>query len=534
MENKTSLLLLFCCLAGVSCKDSLKPDLTAGKPTDLRYVSIANAREGAAVVTAPPTVQTGGLVPKFELIGIDRGDGTPLDASYLAYVNIGGSSIQDIPIDPDLGYVDENGDPLTVVSATNTARNGIITIASGHNFTAGDYYFHIKVSTESGGVSNETVFENAFHLNIGPRLPTNLVYTPKNQNLVYGNPGSKTTAPLMPNANPDVSFELGTHSDKLVIDQETGAVSLAPGYAYSGYDTLTPVIRVVSNISGEVTLFENRLTTIVTDKPEEMPVETIYFFYPTLRTSGSRPTGGEGFTVQVVEPGVGPDIWGVMNNSNGRYFTAPPERPKENTAQTVLETETHNSSQVTLPTTSWMVTTTQDLTPFQYGYKLSFHYYYMPAFQTYMADGRTPTDLEVYISTDYTGGDIQDAEGNWLNGTWTQVNDVMRCQRAQGTVITGQSSGAPWGPEFIGTPYPGNQSGPDPDGRKRPSLGTFYNIWVKCTYDIPVSQISPNVTVAFKIASYFDGALQNNASAPGRGGIYFLTDFHYKAVEPTD
>jgi|GEM_PF-869555 len=528
---KVPLLFSSCCLLILSCKKHT--DLRAiGNPSNLRYISIADAREGKAIVTAAPTVETGGLTPTFELIGIKKDDGTALDASFLDDVSMGGSAIEDIPVDPDLGDVDQDGNPITVVSAENTAKNGIITIASGHHFTAGDYYFQIKVSTEANGKTYSTVFDQAFHLTIGPRLPTNLVYTPKNQNLVYGNPESKTTAPLMPSANPDVTFELATLSDKLIIDPETGAVSLSPDYTYAGYDTLSPIIKIISNISQEVTLFENRLTTIVTDKPEEMPLESIYFFYPTLRASGSFPTGGEGFTVQVDEAGSGEDIWGERDNSVGNYFVAPPERPAANTAQTTLETQTHNSGGVTTPTQSWMVTTTQDLTPFQYGYNLSFSYYYMPAFQTYMADGRTPTDLEVYISTDYTGGDIQDADGNWLNGTWTKVNEVMRCWQSEGTA-GGNSSGAPWGDEFIGTPYPGNQKGEDPDGRKDPST-TFYNKWIKCTYDISSDQISSNFTVAFKVNAYFEGELRNNATAPGRGGIYFFTDFYYKAEEPAN
>ena len=525
MINKTWPLLVLSFVV-FSCKDTLKNN-SPGTPYDLRYVSVTNAREGGEIVTAPPTVQTGGLTPTFELVGISRGDGSALDDSYLDDVYIGESEQIDIPISPDAGYLDEDGNPLTFFTSENTARNGIITVAAGHRFTAGDYYFDIKVTTHEGGTTHQTVFEDAFHLNVGPLLPTNLVYTPKNQNLVYGQADSKTSAPLMPSANPDVTFELETHSDLLAIDGETGAISLAPGYAYSGYDTLTPTVRVVSNISGEVTVFNNRITTIITDKPEEMPLETIYPFYPTLRTAGSKPTGGDGFTVQVIQPGVGDDIWGEVDNSTGRTFVAPPERPEENTEQTTLETQTHNGSGLTTPTTSWMVTTTQDLTPYRYGYELSFNYYYMPHFQTYMANGGSPTDLEVYISTDYTGGDIQDAEGNWLNGTWTQVNADMRCWK-------GGANGAPWGDEFRGTPYPGNQSGPDPDNRKRPELGTFYGMWVKCSYDIAPEQITSNVTVAFKIASYFEGEITNNAAAPGRGGIFFLSDFNYMAVEPAN
>jgi hypothetical protein len=146
-----------------------------------------------------------------------------------------------------------------------------------------------------------------------------------------------------------------------------------------------------------------------------------------------------------------------------------------------------------------------------------------------MADGRTPVDIEVYISTDYTGGDIQDASGNWLNGTWTQVNNTMKCQRSEG-VSGSNSTGAPWGSEFIGTPYPGDQNGSDPEGRKKPGT-TFYNKWVKCSYDIPLSQISKNYTVAFKVNSYFTGSLLNNTTVPGRGGSFYFSDFYFEATE---
>lgn len=529
--KRNKLLLLIYLLLLISCKKSVDSS-PVRNPSDLKYINVTDTREGRAVTTLAPTVETGGLVPAFELISITDANGNILDASYSEYVSIGESFYSSVRVNE--GISDENGNPVTAVPVVNSAANGVITIRTGHKFTAGDYYFTIKVSTQYNGIEYSTVFDKGFHLHVAPLLPATLVYSPKNQNLVYGSTESKTTTPIMPNANPEVSFELATGSDKLSINKATGSVSLAPGYVYTKYDTLTPVIRVVSNISGETVLFENKLRVIITDKPEVMPIETIYFFYPALYTTGSYPSGGEGFSVQVIQAGNGEDIWGEIDNSNGKALVAPVERPKENTRQTILETQTYNSANVTKPTTSWMVTTTQDLTPFQYGYELSFNYYYMPAFQTYMADGRTPTDMEVYISTDYTGGTIQDAEGNWLNGTWTKVNETIRCRRSEGTGSTGVSSGAPWGPEFTGTPYPGDQKGADPDNRKRPALGTFYGKWVQCSYNIPQEEISPTFTVAFKIASYFDGEIRNNTSAPGRGGIYFLSDFNYKAIEPAN
>src|SRR5690606_7847799 len=115
-----------------------------------------------------------------------RSDGSELDESYLQYVRVGKPWDVDVPISPDAGYVDEDGNPLTFFTSENTADNGIITIAAGHTFTAGDYYFDIKVTTQDGGKTYSTIFNKGFHLNVGPLLPTNLVYTPKNQNLVYG------------------------------------------------------------------------------------------------------------------------------------------------------------------------------------------------------------------------------------------------------------------------------------------------------------------------------------------------------------
>lgn len=530
MKNKQLVLVLLYFLVVAACDDSSYTSEMAEiySPSELHYVDILDAREGGNITTAPPTVQTGGLTPEFEIVQIRKEDGTVLDEGQMEFISMGSSTVVEIGVDPEAGKVDENGNPIDSISAVNSSENGVISISPGHNLTVGDYYFTIKVHTESGGVEYSTTFEDAFHLYISPLLPSNLIYSPKTQNLVYSDADSKTSEPLMPDANPDVTFELDNYTDKLVIDGETGSISLSPDYNYVEYDTLYPTIRVVSNISQEVTLFEDKLTTIITDTPQEMPLETLYFFYPSLNTNGSFPTGGDGFSVQVDIPGNGDDIWGVVDNSNGKFLEAPQERPLENTTQTILETQT-NSGPVTQPTSSWMVTTTQDLTLFEYGYDLSFNYYYQPAFQTYMEDGRTPADLEVYISTDYTGGDIQDADGNWVNGTWTRVNESIVCQRSEGT-SSGRSSGAPWGPEFTGTPYPGNQEGPDPDGRKTPGT-SFYGKWVKCSYTIDPSQISPNFTVAFKVATYFEGELLNNDEVPGRGGIFFLSDFNYKGVE---
>ncbi len=523
MGNKQLLAAFLFILGLVSCDNSSFADdvVKSNKPTEIRYMDITGAREGKSVRTNAPTVDTGEAIPVFELVSITKSDGTVLDESYSQFVSIGQTTSKEVNV------VDTAGNIVSTKTVYDTSQNGIITVAEGNNFTVGDYYFTIKVTTEVNGVVNSTVFEKAFHLNVGPLLPSVLIYSPKNQNLVVGT-NNKTTVPIVPNTNPAIKFELGSLTDKLVIDGTTGVISLSPSYQYTAQETLNPIVKIISTISNESVPFANVVNLIVSDTPVSVPLSSILFFYPTLKTTGSFPAGGDGFGVQVDVLGNGEDVWGELDNSTARAFVAPPERPVGNTAQTILEVQT-NRTTVTDPTSSWMVATTQDLTPFQYGFKLSFTYHYMPAFQIYMADGRTPVDIEVYISTDYKGGDIQDASGKWLNGTWTKVNNAMKCQRSEG-LSGSNSTGAPWGTEFIGTPYPGDQKGLDPDGRKNPST-TFYNKWIRCTYDIPVSQISKNYTVAFKVASYFTGSLLNNTTVPGRGGSFYFSDLYFKATE---
>jgi hypothetical protein len=524
MSNNRLLSIFIFFLVAISCDTTsfVESDTSVQKPYNLKYIDVLNAREGKTISTIAPTIDTNGLIPVYELVSVKKADGTVLDESYLKFVSISQTvtRVQDV--------IDINGTVVSTGTTYDTSLNGRINIADGNNFTFGDYYFTIKATVESNGQPLSTVFEDAFHLNVGPLLPSILIYSPKNQNLVFG-ANSKTTKPIIPNSNPEITFELGSDSDKLVIDSATGVISLLPSYQYVANETLKPTVKVISKISNEIISFTNTVTLVISDTPVSVPIESILFFYPTLKTTGSFPTGGNGFGVQVDVAGNGEDIWGELDNSTARAFVAPPERPTTNTAQTILEVQT-NRITITDPTKSWMVASTQDLTPFQYGFKLSFNYYYMPAFQIYMADGRTPVDIEVYISTDYTGGDIQDASGNWLNGTWTKVNDAIKCNRSEGVNGSNISVGAPWGPEFTGTPYPGDQNGSDPDGRKKPGT-TFYNKWVKCSYDIPVSQISKNYTVAFKVNSYFQGSLLNNTTVPGRGGSFYFSDFYFKASE---
>ncbi len=533
--------LLFLCAVTVllsACVEDtfMKLSEASGNPSNLKYMTITNAREGKTIISGTPTISTGNLVPYYEIVaGFDK-NGNQLDESFMKFVSIANPDTLKWKLANGTNYpLDANGDSIKGGIAFNLSRAGIISISDGHKFTVGDYFFTVKVTTKSKDQTYSTTFDKVFHIKIEPLLPSYLVYQLKTQNLVAGDPASKTNTPLIPIGNKDVKFTLLNYTDKLQIDEITGVLKLAPTYVYSKNDTIRPTIELTSNISGEKVQFSNSLVVIVTDKPTVMPVETIYFFYPTLSTTGATPTGGDGFSVNVIDKGSCQRIWGVRSNSVASALIPPKDRPVKNTTQTILETNTFTATSpvTTKPTTSWCVTTTQDLSVYNVGYALSFNYIYMPAYQTYMSDGRTPTDLEVYISTDYAGGPIQDASGNWANGTWTKINQDIQCNISTGNASDGKSSGATWGETFTGTPYPGDQKGEDPDSRKNLERGTLYGKWVKCSYDITSYKNSKSFTVEFKVASYFSGDLLNNTTVPGRGGSYFLSDFNYLAKETT-
>lgn len=522
--RKTLLLFFTVLLLGACVEDTfVGADGFNGKPSNLKYMEIKNAREAKTIISGTPTISVGNLIPFYEIVsGFDKA-GTQLDDSFMKFVTISNPE----PIEWNVSNGDNNNSGINY----DLSKAGAITIADGHKFTVGSYYFTVKVTTKVKEQALSTTFDKVFHLQVEPLLPTNIVYQLKSQNLVYGDPSSKTNAPQIPVGNKDVSFSLADNSDKLAIDAATGIISLQPSYEYTGREIIRPTIDVTSNISGETVSFANSLIVIITNAPEEMPRETIYFFYPTLETPGAFPTGGDGFTVNVVAKGVSQRIWGLRTNSAAIALVPPAERPASNKKQVILETLTHNAKAFTQPTSAWCITTTQDLSIYNLGYELKFGYYYMPGFQSYMADGRTPTDLEVYISTDYNGGPIQTTGDNWTgNGTWTKINQDISCRISLGKAPDGKSDGTDLGEAFIGTPYPGDQKGEDPDGRKDLNRNV-YGKWVKCSYDITQYKECKSFTVAFKVNSYFYGELANTVAVPGRGGAYFLSDFHYMAKE---
>ena len=503
-SNLFFLALILFCIAGCN-EDSFAPNPTSadiGAPKNLLYSEILNAREFAAIKSGLPAIDTDGLIPYFEIVSGRMADGTTLDATYMDDVSIANATEIVNNLAPD-SYYQLNGQTVTTYTTYDSRNNGVITISDDNKFGLGDYYFTIKATTTVDGKALTTVFEDVFHINVGPQLVRNLLYSPLAQNLVVG-ANSKTTHPFLLNGNPDVTFELGTDDDKLNIDPETGIISLEAGYSTVENDTIYPQVIVTSNISGEKTQFqgESFLMLVASTTPIVLPRQTKYFFYPTLEANNKL----YGYSVDIITLGDVPlsSVW--LQGAPSPLADLDTSLPVIDGKKSIVTNMVVGG--VSKPHESDVIINTQNLSLFSLGFNLSAVFYTQNRFVEYLADGRTPTDLEIYISTDY--------DGNNATATWTKVNSQVACQINSVTDTP-----------FIGTPYPGDQRGADPDGLKDLSKNADGQ-WVRCELDLNPYKQEKNFTLKFKLASYFTGEISGTT---GRAGRYFISDVHYKATE---
>ncbi|MCG8580192.1 MAG: hypothetical protein MI866_09760 [Bacteroidales bacterium] len=461
-------------------------------PSELEYMDMVGAREGQRIISFPPAVETGGLVPTFEIIRVKDGSGNELGEDQMAFISIENPEVEIL-------VEEETGEDVTAINYKNAGR---ITVADGNLLTIDNYSFDIKVTTypTEGGAGLETVFEDGFKLSVGPVLVNNLNYMPKTQNLLLD--GSKETSkPSLGSANADVMFELADHTDIFTIDATTGIITLKEGAAVEE-GTYYPQVNVINNISKEVVMFqgESFLTIIVSEEPVEIPLKTFKFFYPTMEAENTM----YGYRKFVTEAGAVPDnkIW----IQSGACPLAADDRPDEASGAKSVFTNIVIGGE-SLPHESWVVMNSQNLEDYSFGYDLSAVFWMKNQYVEYMTDGRTPTDLEVYVSSDFASS-VEDA-------TWEKVNVKLKCEiNNSGTIIDG-------------TPYPGDQKGDDPDGRKDSGANADAK-WVKCTLDLSPYKDLSNFTLAFKFASYFDGSISGGT---GRGGRYYISDVHMQATE---
>ncbi len=506
-KNNLLIMLLLCVLFGTRCTeetftDNVNPGIE-GDSFDLSYAAVINARENAQVRTAPPTINTGGLIPFFEIVDVKNGDGTVLDETYLADVEILNANSKILILEEENYFVNASGDTIKEVTGDDIRNLGTIVIDNKNKFGIGDYYFTVKVSTESDGFKTETLFKEAFHLNVGPLLVDALIYIPKSQNLLFGEQGS-TSAPVMPTGNQNVSFELVNYTDTLVIDPTTGVLSLAAGYtSVTGQDTLRPRVNIISKISEEVVSFNDVVTLVASNTPVVFPKDSIKFFYPTFQANNVQ----YGYKKIVNDPGL-VSTWNIWKQVASSSLAAI-DRPVENVSQKSLSTNLVVGGKTT-PLDSWIITNTQSLMNYNLGFNLSATFYYQNKYVEYMKDGRAPTEMEFYISTDYVGS-FEDAN-------WTKVNDEVNCW------INTHAGDA-----TVGMPYPGDQKGLDPNLEKN----TAYNAdgkWVKCVLDLMPYKNESNFTIAFRIKCNFDSEIVYK-NGEGRAGTYNVSDLYYMAVE---
>ena len=485
-----SLLLLIACQEDTFMGDS---EMVHLPPSDLKYMDMEGAREGQRIITFAPAVETGGLIPHFEIVQVKDGSGNVMGEEFMEYVSIA---------DPESETLvsEETGEKIEVVNYKNA---GAITVyGDSIDLDLGGYTFDVKVKTTLGESQVlETIFEDGFKLSVGPGLESNLNYIPKTQNLLLD--GSKQTSKpgLGSKTNPDVRFELASHTDIFIINSETGAIKLKDGVVVEE-GTYLPQVNVISNISEEVKTFhgDSFLTIIVSEEPVVIPLKTYKFFYPTLQADNTM----YGYRKYVVDAGAVADnkIW----TQSGACALAAKDRPESVTGAKSLFTNIVIGGE-SLPHESWVVINSQNFEAYSFGYDLSAVFWMKNQYVEYMADGRTPTDLEVYVSTDFASS-VKDA-------TWEKVNAAVKSEiNNSGNIIAG-------------TPYPGDQKGDNPDGLKNTAANADAK-WVKCMLDLAPYKEATNFTIAFRFTSYFDEPI---SGATGRGGRYYISDVHVQAIE---
>ncbi|TLX78183.1 hypothetical protein E9993_00425 [Labilibacter sediminis] len=508
-QNRNKIMMFFAALLIIaSCKESsfmenTPPDYHVA-PSGLKYSSVMNAREYEKIKSNVPTVNSGGIPCFFEILSV-KNDAGVLGDEYLESVSIASAYLDTVHVEG----VTEAGDTLIYDRPIIVPNNaGQISIENNDVFAHGDYYFTIEATTTKNGKSLSTVFEDAFHLNVMPELPSAVLYSPFNQNLVVG-ADMKTTEAYVPMRNPDVTFKLTSHEDKLVVDPETGAFSLNPSYTVTENETIQPSLTLISNISGEAVIFdEGFLNIVISNEPVDLPKMQFNFFYPSM-LSGNNTVNG--YLKYTFDQGDTPNnvIWKAEKASP----LAAPERPAEVTGNKSLSllNIVWNQSNKAEPMTSWMVMNSQNLSQYSYGYDINAMFYLKHSMLFYMADGRTPCDIEIYITDSFTG-DV-------ATTTWTQVNDLVKCE------VNGS------GVEFTGTPYPGDNLGDDPDGLKDPTK-SYLGTWMRCELDLEPYKDMANFTLAFKYATYFDDPLSGGPTGgEGQAGKFWISDVNYKAVE---
>ena len=486
-------------------------------PTEISYPDILDVREYGYAESAVPFMNTNGHPVTFELASIRKGD-KMLDETFLNSVDIVNYSLVE-------STVIDRGDRENPIEYTiytdDLTEMGKVIIEDENPFDNGEYFFTFKVSSDVNGVSDSRIYEDALRLYIGPSLSAGIAYCPFNMNFVSAESTVSNPVDVI-GGNDDIRFELGSESDKLYIDPLTGVISVNPSYSISETEVLKPIINVVSNISEEVSGFEETFTATLSTTPVELDKEKNYFFFPNLipYSQDNLAAGGDGWSRQIVESHSDDDGW--YNPKAVWQARTPPVNTSDALAvQAESGVKWTQRLQIPLwtmtkPHDSWVVMDSQNLVLFEgcFDSKAVFWYaIYMNEIQSgYEEDGSTPIDLEVHITNNYTG-DVTTTD-------WTQVNDILECEiNHNGTI-------------FKGTPYPGDQTGADPEGRKDPS-NSPNKLWVRGELNLEDYKTQENFTIAFRFKTYYETEPyhKNTNGVPAVNGWVRVSNVHFLASE---
>lgn len=471
------------------------PDLV---PSELVYFEVGNAREFSAFITRPPSFDSDGFIPEFSIVRMRDNDGNEISMDIVnQFVSID-NAIEDVITVSEEDAVIVNGDTIRDYSVFNTADLGRVRVSDGNPFSFGTYSFDIQMSItdEAGGETVATTFSNALEVFLGPQIATGLIYIPSGQNLIVGE-GQSTTEPLVFGANPDFRFELGDNTDKLNINPGTGALSLVEGFTPSEEpEEIMPTINVVSNITEELVSFSGVVTVYASVDPFDVPKATVTVFYPTFRAAGSE-VGGY-------------FIRDIVNEPNRSWRNLPPNitpvdpRPEANADnQRRLEVNLVNSPNAQTPFDSWCILNSQDFRPFEFGFDMEAEFYLENRFVEFLQDGSVPSNIQVYISTDFIG--------DFGSATFEDVSDQLM------VTVSTDNGGTFEGSEFVGLPLPGPG---DTDDKP-----------VRCTLNLNEYVGMENVTFAFRVFTTFTEGTISNGAGEGRSGRYIINDFNITATE---
>ena len=483
-----------------------------GEPKNLLYPEVF-AREFSAISTNIPSIDSNGVIPVLEIVSARKEDGTILDDSYMKFVSILGTEDTErtVKIENQIPGSDPN------YTVTDSRVNGVVEIQDQNNFELGDYYFTIKATTEYEGKTYTETFVDVLHINVNPH-PATLLYSPVAQNLVVG-ATPNTSAPFITGGNPEITFGLGSDTDKLSINPENGVISLLADYTTIENDTIYPVVQSISKITGEITEYsgDGFLWIVASNTEVQLPRAISNFFQPSFEAVGKQ----HGYVVDVITEGAPNNVWTQSAPSNLLPILDPdaPDVPNRRSIVTNLVASNPDlgTGKWSVPHESDAILNSQNLSIYKFGFDVDAVFYYYNQYVEYHPigdpeEGKSPTGLEVYISFDYNGDNS--------SASWTLVNDQITSQVETNASFSGMSYPGPWTtPYFTDFKREADKNVQKSDGK-----------WCRAVLDLNPFLSESNFTLKFKFASYFDTPTKAGGGRL-RGGRFGVSDVYYIAKE---